>query len=349
MVMDDVRLNEASEWFVRLREAAVTNEVISAWLQWCKDHPENAAAFREIQEIWSLAKDAGISEWPSAAQIGSDEYTGEVSVIEWQQSQSQHHRQAQQRRPNWRRAWTYACAIAASLVLSLGIWSSFRDWNVGPTAVVYATERAAKREVGLADGSIVSLGGASTIRVAYETDRRNIELESGEVHFKVKPDKARPFVVHSKNLRVTAVGTAFTVRTDDVRTIVSVTDGVVEIAAAGVPLDVDHQPMHARAGEQVTYDTQRRSATKQPGDDAIALGWQEGTLSYVDEPLRSVIARINRNSTNEIVVMDAAIGDLRFTGTVHEKQVPEWALSLERVFPVRVVIGADGHIEVAPR
>jgi transmembrane sensor len=149
-------------------------------------------------------------------------------------------------------------------------------------------------------------------------------------------------------VQVTALGTAFTVRLDDIRTVVSVTEGIVEVAAAGVSSNV-HKHILVRGGEQVTYDAQRRFAVKRPSDDLIALGWQDGALSYVDEPLRSVIARVNRNSTQEIVLTDTALGELRFTGTVRENEVAEWARSLERVFPVRVIAEPDGRIAVAPR
>jgi transmembrane sensor len=346
-VMDDTRLAAASEWFLRLREATVTNDVITAWLQWCNDDPENARAFREIQEIWSLAKDAGVSEWPTATQTRDDRYQGEIQVAEWLQQQAQRDLPRLVPRTSSRRWRAYA--LAASLVLALGAAGLARYWSTQLSADVYATERAARREVLLNDGSAVSLGGASTIRVMYQPDQRDIELKSGEAHFKVRPDKSRPFIVRAGDVRVRAVGTAFTVRADDERTIVLVTEGVVEITEPDARWNSAIQPLRASAGEQVTIDAQRGSATRQPSDSSVALGWQDGALSYVDEPLRSVIARVNRNSTTEIVLTDPAIGELRFTGTVHENQIPEWAFGLERVFPVRVVAHADGHIALGSR
>jgi len=347
--MDDQRLTEASEWFVRLREATATNDVIGAWLQWCNDNAENARAYREIQEIWSLARDAGVNEWPSPGEVRSDPYRGETPIRDWKrmQTESTPHPAPAAMLP---RRWpSRALAAAACIVLAIGAWSFVHDRGTQSAPRVYATERADKRQVRLTDGSTVALGGASTIRVAYGDDRRSVELQAGEAHFKVKPDRARPFVVHTKDINVTAVGTAFTVRADDVRTVVSVTEGVVQIAAAdGSPRQLD-EPLRAQAGEQVIYDAQLRAASKQPTDESRALGWQDGALSYFDEPLRSVIARINRNSTRELVLTDPALGELRFTGTVLENQIPEWALGLERVFPVRVVARKDGRIELEPR
>src|SRR5690606_1776612 len=137
---------------------------------------------------------------------------------------------------------------------------------------------------------------------------------SGEAHFEVERDASRPFVVTSSNLRVTAIGTAFTVRADDARTVVSVTEGVVEVAPV-TPARFDSRPvprdegeraqpsgaedaasavLRAKAGEGVAYGARMEAPMVLASTPSMAIGWQSGTLIHVDEPLRSVVARINR-------------------------------------------------------
>lgn len=383
-VMDDARLEQASEWFVRLREPTVSTDDIASWLQWCQAHPDNEPAYRQIQEIWSMARDSGVGEWPNAEEVRGDTYDGEASIGEWI---SRDHATPSVATPatatpaaraamfptvgRSRRSllkWS-AVGLAASAVLAVGSWVLYdRGWLSGPGRGVYSTQRAEKRELLLADGSRVILGGASRIRVAYSEGRRDIALEEGEAFFKVKHDPQRPFVVQAPNLRVTAVGTAFTVRADDVRTVVAVTDGVVDVehpVAQQASTFLDRRtsvgderpisglrsmqatsPTRTRAGQQLTFDGKIGATSIRPTDEALALGWQDGALSYVDEPLRSVVARVNRYSQKEIVLGDAKVGELRFTGTVLEGQVDEWIRGLEQVFSVRAAEGAHGSVRL---
>ena len=55
------RLEEASAWFVRLRDEPVTDEIIDAWSNWCAEHLDNAQSFRALREIWSLSGEAGVT------------------------------------------------------------------------------------------------------------------------------------------------------------------------------------------------------------------------------------------------------------------------------------------------
>src|SRR3546814_16020939 len=62
---------------------------------------------------------------------------------------------------------------------------------------------------------------------------RQIALKSGEAWFQVAKDRARPFVVEIGDVRVRAVGTAFSVRREANGVDVQVTEGVVEVWRVG--------------------------------------------------------------------------------------------------------------------
>src|SRR3546814_8812761 len=79
-------------------------------------------------------------------------------------------------------------------------------------ADTYATAVGGFQRLPLADGSRVDLNTNSRLDVAYSKAVRRLDLEQGEAFFKVAKDAQRPFVVHAGAWRVTAVGTAFTVR-----------------------------------------------------------------------------------------------------------------------------------------
>lgn len=72
--------------------------------------------------------------------------------------------------------------------------------------------RQSMDSVRLADGTLVMLNAGSrlTYPKEFSGNKREVTL-SGQAFFSVHPDKAHPFVVKTKNMDVTALGTAFEV------------------------------------------------------------------------------------------------------------------------------------------
>ena len=97
----------------------------------------------------------------------------------------------------------------------------------------YATTTAGYERARLDDGSTLELNAASAVRVQFTAAERRVKLESGEAHFAVAHDTARPFIVSAGGIAVRAVGTAFNVRYatgGDIE--VTVTEG--KVAVSGV-------------------------------------------------------------------------------------------------------------------
>jgi len=339
-VRKEALLNVAAEWFQRMREGEPTAEEITAWLAWRGADEDHERAYREIQELWTLTGDAGVEAWPSEQTVRDDTYIGQQSIDAWN---------AQRAAPdttggaNAQRRFPYPWALAASLALVLGMmFMSSRPWKL-PAAQAFTTQRGESRQLSLSDGSFVTLGGASTLRVAFDATKRELFLDQGEAFFQVHHDKAAPFIVHAQGIAVTAIGTAFNVRADAASTVVAVTEGSVTIDGPRESV----ASLRATAGDEVTIDGTRHVAV-QPTTAAATLGWIDGSLTFFDEPLRVVFARLNRYSSNEIVLADPALGELHFTGTVFKDQVSEWASGLERVFPVHAVQSPGGAVLIVP-
>ncbi|NDV64243.1 FecR family protein [Bacteroides sp. 224] len=100
------------------------------------------------------------------------------------------------------------CVIAGALY-----WS----YKPGETAVplpekdclVYETIEGVQKDVVLADGSQVWVNSESKISYPETfTGERQVHLQ-GEAYFKVEPDKEKPFVVHTSELKVVVLGTEF--------------------------------------------------------------------------------------------------------------------------------------------
>ncbi|NML87591.1 hypothetical protein HHL26_00710 [Sphingobium sp. TB-6] len=130
--------------------------------------------------------------------------------------------------------WRMA-AIAASMLLLVIADARFLSMEHAEIAseAHFATPSGTIRSIQLADGSNVTLAGASAVEVTFRKEARMVRLLSGEALFTVVPDKNRPFTVRTQNGTATAIGTAFNVHRGADDTTVTVLHGRVEVLALG--------------------------------------------------------------------------------------------------------------------
>jgi transmembrane sensor len=339
-VGDDLRFEQACDWLLRLREESASSELVMEWLAWCREHSANGRAFERAREIWMLTDGIESAATPAAAVPTApvDRASAETSGG-WRKKSSR-----------WL-ALAAAAAVAAIALLVAPEWR--RLYLTPPSAEIYATDAGQSRVVRLPDGSTVALAGGSRLLTALDGRSRALLLDRGQAYFEVARDPSRPFVVTAGGLRVTAVGTAFDVRTSSSGMVVSVAEGIVDIddhaspgphSAATVRLP-ERITLRARAGQKVALD---RSGQPQVTaiDPATAASWQDGRLVFVREPLSAVVDSIARHSGRRLVIADPAAGELRYTGTVFQSQLQDWLRGLPTVFHVRVEDRA-GEIVIA--
>jgi len=82
---------------------------------------------------------------------------------------------------------------------------------------------------------------------------------------------------------------------------------------------------------------------------ALATAWRHGRLEYLGEPLKYVVADVNRYSNGEISLGDAAAGELSITGTVSESDIGDWLKTLEEILPLTVERTAAGRFVIHSR
>jgi transmembrane sensor len=210
-----------------------------------------------------------------------------------------------------------------------------------------STTTGEKRESVMPDGSVIDLAPKTSITVTYNRQNRTVEMLSGEAFYKVSSDKHRPFVVKAGLVTVTAVGTAFDVKTQGLKTLISVQEGVVVVEKDAMSRDSRGATIwRLSPGQQLRYSDGGRTVQFGHVDSSSALAWREGRLEYIETPLEDVVADLNRYSSREIQIENTAITGLRFTGTVFTNNVDSWLLSLPRALPVRVDYPASGPVLV---
>ena len=357
----------AAEWFIDIHDVEDPSpELLHNWMRWMEASEAHRLAFNAVERVWRGSGVLNPSKLPSTVIDSRDGYDGSVSVAIWRE-QSRTRTQAKQ--PFWRagrRRWASAVAAAGVAAITFVTVPRLQALIDQPdTADSFATRTGEQMQVTLPDGSQVSLGARSKLTVAYAPAERNVRLESGEAFFAVRKDPSRPFRVHVLDGVVTAVGTAFDVRTTNDRVRVAVSEGTVQVSGAGptlskrIALSLTGQgkatPALARLtrGEAISF--QSRSAGAGSAAERVALTrvdpseparWRDGWLVYRDEPLREVLADVARYVDRDLVISNTLAMNSHFTGAIYKDSIIEWLESLPAAFAVSVNID-DARIRVA--
>jgi transmembrane sensor len=341
-------LEQAIRWFVWLREHNVNPDEMDVFLRWKSISELHMRAYEKVEEIWQTCDGIDVLDlpWPTRAELHADTYLGDYPLILPEHRNplrdtvvphadetgkfvlTAGRRVATRSKQKW-------MAVAAVLVVALLVAPlSGRFIENGD---LYATELAEQRYQKLEDGSIVTLGGNSSISVEMNALKRTVHLQHGEAYFEIAKDAQRPFIVKVGKAKVIAVGTAFNIIRRHNSATVDVIEGVVRVSGR---VSADEQQkarsQELKKGEQIIVDD---SGTWQHGTASVdrAVAWREGRLAYVNERLADVIEDVNRYSDRRLVIGDAALSDLRYTGTVFSDDVDEWLIGLQKVFEIRIL------------
>ena len=194
-------------------------------------------------------------------------------------------------------------AIAASLALVAGY--AALDTRADPYAV--ETRAGAMRTVALADGSAVTLGGATKLMLD-RNDPRTATLERGQAMFVVRHDVSDPFEVHVGAARLVDVGTAFDVKRTRGETRVAVSEGAVDYnpGVDGIRL--------AKGQGLVATDT--GAAVRVMAVDVAGVGsWRNSVLAYEGATLAEVADDLSRALGVDLRA-DPAVARRPFSGSI---------------------------------
>lgn len=320
--------NDAREWFVRLRDEAVTPEDIVAWEAWLRADAAHGAAYDAIAEVWMLAEGVALPR-PFAPHVASDGYDGSETVEAWRA-----------RNPARRALMRRMGGLALAASIAAVVWVRVPPLENVETSEI-ATARAQHKDAVLPDGSKIMLGAMTNLKFTYAADRRTVVLQSGEALFSVVHEKSRPFVVKTALGDITAVGTAFDVNVGAGTVVVSVTEGVVSVDPAAVH-NARGGAVRVAAGQKLAIDPSGARLARIDAEGPPS--WMQGRLEYRNQALEQVLSDVNRYSDQPIRLSDPALRALAYTGTVRLSAITPWALGLGEVFPLEAEKAPDGTI-----
>lgn len=185
-----------------------------------------------------------------------------------------------------------------------------------PDALTWAradhmTPKGKVRRIVLSDGSVSTLGPDSAIALSIEGRERRVELLEGMAYFEVAPEKARPFVVETRDIVVRAAGTAFDISDDAGCTSICVAQGGVE---ARPRLHPGGNFQRVGAGEWLSFDAATDTFERGARDVDQVASWRDGLLVADREPIAALVAKIARWHSGRIVILDPSIGNQKVSG-----------------------------------
>ena len=235
-------------------------------------------------------------------------------------------------------------AAAVALVAGAAGFMGWNHWQAQPlVAQSFSTQRGQQLEVPLSDGSRLRLDTATRVEVRYYRGRRVVRLSQGQAVFHVQGDAARPFEVLAGPLRVTVVGTRFSVRhtpgmdgDDGVR--VAVEEGRVQVQriTADAGSEGATPAVVLSAGQQVASDARGLLAPVAALSTAGIAPWRDNRVSFDNTRLDQVLAELERYGNTRLLVRDPAVASLRITGTFNPTRLDSFAKVLPQAAPVRL-------------
>jgi len=203
----------------------------------------------------------------------------------------------------------------------------------------YATAVAEIRDFALPDGTVITLGGRSRASVRFSDERREVTLLRGEAFFAVAHNPHQPFLVAVEGSRIRDIGTRFEVRRGDAEIRVGVLEGRVEVAQQpGSPSGsrAPVAPQELVAGQGIRADFRGEVGAVEKMGTAVPGAWRSGRRTYIDVPLREIVADANRYSRQQISIADPGLDDLRLSVSFRIANPQQMLGSIELALPIEV-------------
>lgn len=286
--------DEALAWMAKQSAGPLSDADQQAFAAWYADHPRHQGAYLRAQAIWHSLGKAAIQPnlVPATKPAGGARN---------------------------RRGFLMGGIAATAAVVTVGGYAAkvLRDRQVLTTAV------GEFRKVPLADQSLASLYSGSHVEVSMTARLRRVVLREGEAWFEVAKNPEAPFVVEAGDIRVRAVGTAFSVRRRANGADVLVTEGVVEAWSDGG----NAERRRITAGEEafIADDAEVIEVSGTPAEIERKLAWREGNVVLDNDTLADAVAQFNRYNAEKIVIADPRLNASRFVGQYRIDQPEQFA------------------------
>lgn len=263
-----------------------------------------------------------------------------------------------------RRVWLILSAIAASLIIIIGI--ALLPFEKQPPANgnknMVATKKGSKSTIVLPDGSRVWINNDTKITYdkSFGDGSREVNLV-GEAYFDVVKDATRPFIVHTTTLDVKVKGTAFNVRAypNEKNTQTTLLRGSVEVVLnKEVGKRITLKP-NEKIIVQNNYAEPSLSTISRPGilissiqgnladSSAIETQWLKNRLAFEGDRLEDVAITLERWYNIKVVIASRALRNRKVSGVFEDRSLNNVIEALSLAVGFTYTIDQDNTLTIS--
>lgn len=328
--MDKERI---SQLIARKLSGEATSEEIKELDAHLSAHPEDAYFLSILDEYWARP----------VAPATEDNEAHFRHILEAAEDKDE-----PERRPRIARR-VLAVAATVAVLLTGGWWYAQHvrvPANTSGTALTESVAKpGAKSRLLLSDGTVVWLNSGSRLNYpsSFNDSIREVTLE-GEAYFDVAKAAGKPFVVHTRDIRIHVLGTVFNVRCypEDNQTEATLISGLVQISqtgdSSGETLLLHPREKVVVQKKQVETETAKslilRQLKKNITDTALVeTAWVYNKLVFDGEDFRQISNEMERWYNVKITIHDNAVAGYRFHAKFEHETITEVLAALQVSLP----------------
>lgn len=322
---------EAAHWVARIDREGDAAALRAEMQRWSAGDDRHAGALLRAEAAWMMLDRAAVLDGAGFQQAdgGADGEGVAVAADVVRPDIAKAERARQSRSWRWGGGLAAAAAVLA-LVMTPSLFSAQTQQ--------IETAMGEIRRVPLADGSFAAVNTDSKVEIALKTEQRNVVMERGEAWFQVAKDPERPFVVEAGDVRVRAVGTAFSVQMLGDNVDVRVTEGVVEVWRVGQE-EAKHR---VHAGRQMSVGDDGAAQTLASAEPIErALSWRDGQLVFDGDSVGDAAEKFNRYNVVKIVVADNKLAREKMVGRFRTNEPQAFARAVAAILDAKVDVRDD--------
>ena len=168
---------------------------------------------------------------------------------------------------------------------------------------------ASNQCITLSDGSKVLLNKGAHIQFdsVFTGQTREVTM-SGEAYFDIRHD-TRPFIVHTRNITTTVLGTAFNIDEHEKNIVITVTKGKVRVDNGTGDYGI------LRRNEQITVDEVHNKLKKTQVDAGEVIVWKKPYLLFNDASMKEAVLELEQRYHVTITFTNPALENCNVTAT----------------------------------
>ena len=293
--------------------------------------------------------------------------------------------QAAPNRITWNTIWKIVAAglilISISSLLTLQFTKKSAYTSQASLCEV-STPLGSRSHTILPDGTEVWLNAGTTLKypVAFTSRERDVYL-TGEAYFKVKSDKAHPFVVHYADIKIKAVGTEFNVKAypDENRIETTLINGIVNMEGRDKDKKIFRITMMPKQKitlipsesysdiTEVTHQTSESKEEIQPKQKNSSLpeslsistlltdsvktvlytSWKDDQWVFEGEKISKIAILLERRYNVSVLFNPGELKNYTFTGTFQQETLEQVLEVLKITSPVRYQMMGKGVVKLS--